>query len=552
MQRKPLILAVDDDLLALDRIEDELRRRYERDYEIACEGSATAALARIEKLTEDGGRLALILADQWLREPHETGATVLARTRALQPHAKRALMIEWGAWGDAPTADAVLRAMAQGAIDFYLVKPWRSPDETFHRAITEFLQEWRSGSGPQELTVIGEPWSPRSHEIRQTLERNGIAHVFLSRDGDEGRARLAEAGAEDEAGVVVLTLDGRVMVEPSNEALARAAGLDTSIEPGAEFDVVVVGAGPAGLASAVYCGSEGLSALVIERESIGGQAGSSSLIRNYLGFPRGIGGGELATRAHQQAWAFGARFLRTREARQLRPGSDHHVVVTSDGTEIRGRAVVLAMGVAYRRLDLPELDALTGAGVFYGASRWEAAALAGEDVFVVGAGNSGGQAALHLARYARGVTILCRGGSLAATMSHYLRDLIEAAPNIDVRLRTEVAGGGGEGRLERLVIRDSSTGETEERAAAALFILAGAEPRTGWLPDEVRRDESGYVITGEDGGRSLETSVPGVFAVGDVRAGAAKRVAGAVGEGSVVVAQVHDWLAGPATVRSGT
>jgi thioredoxin reductase (NADPH) len=316
------------------------------------------------------------------------------------------------------------------------------------------------------------------------------------------------------------------------------------VNDGAEFDVVVIGAGPGGLAAAVYASSEGLSALVVERESVGGQAGSSSLIRNYLGFARGISGAELAMRAHQQAWAFGARFLRMREAVELRSGSPGpHTVVVNDGTEIRAHAVVLATGVTYRTLPMPELAALAGAGVFYGASRWEAKALEGEDVYIVGAGNSAGQAAIHLAKHAQRVTMLCRGHDLSSTMSQYLRAQILDAPNIEVRLHHEVVGGGGGARLERLEIRNNQSGEISPVPAAALFIMAGAEPRTSWLPDAVDRDQFGYVMTGHLGVRGFETSVPGVFAVGDVRSGAPKRVAAAVGEGSIVVGQVHDYLA---------
>jgi thioredoxin reductase (NADPH) len=338
--------------------------------------------------------------------------------------------------------------------------------------------------------------------------------------------------------------DGRVLVDPSPADLARACGVDTTVTEGAEFDVVVIGAGPGGLAAAVYATSEGLSTLVIERESVGGQAGASSLIRNYLGFARGISGAELALRAHQQAWAFGARFLRMRDAVELRPasGGGNHTIVVADGTEVSARSVVLATGVTYRTLPVPELAALAGAGVFYGASRWEATALAGDDAYIVGAGNSAGQAAIHLSKHARQVTMLCRGPKLSLTMSQYLRAQIEGTANIEVRLRHEVVGGGGGQRLERLQIRNNETGEVIDVPAAALFILAGAEPRTSWLPDAIERDQAGYVVTGHAGARSLETSVPGVFAVGDVRSGAPKRVAAAVGEGSVVIGQIHDFF----------
>jgi thioredoxin reductase (NADPH) len=544
MPDKPVILAVDDDPLALDRVVDELRRRYGRDYDVRGEGSADAALDRIEACSVSGQPLALVLADQWLREPYVTGETLLGRTRERHPLAKRALLVDWGAWGDEATEQAILRAMATGLIDYYVVKPWRSPDESFHRAITDFLHEWMSGIGPQEIAVVGEPWAPSSHAIRRLLERNGFPHVFHSVDSDHGKLLLAECGLDETCLPVVQMLDGRVLVDPSPADVARACGIDTTVSEGAEFDVVVIGAGPGGLAAAVYATSEGLSTLVVERESVGGQAGSSSLIRNYLGFSRGISGADLAMRAHQQAWAFGARFLRMREAVELRPGNGGpHTVVIADGTEVAAHSVVLATGVTYRTLPMPELAALAGAGVFYGASRWEAAALEGQDVYIVGAGNSAGQAAIHLAKHVRLVTMLCRGADLSSTMSQYLREQILGTANIEVRLRHEVVGGGGGQRLERLEIRNNETDEIREVQAAALFILAGAEPRTSWLPDAIERDQRGYVVTGRDGARSFETTVPGVFAVGDVRSGAAKRVAAAVGEGSVVIGQIHDYLA---------
>jgi thioredoxin reductase (NADPH) len=548
MHQKPVILAVDDDPLALDRVVDELRRRYSRDYDVVGEVSAEQALARIRALAQTPQPLALVLTDQWLREPHVTGESVLKRTREHHPGAKRALLVDWGAWGDDATEQAIVRAMATGLIDYYVVKPWRSPDESFHRAITDFLQEWMSGvGGPQEIAIVGEAWAPSSHEIRRVLERNGFAHVFHSADSEHGKLLLAECGLDETCLPIVQMLDGRVLVDPSPPELMRACGIDTTISDGAEFDVVVIGAGPGGLAAAVYATSEGLSTLVVERESVGGQAGSSSLIRNYLGFARGISGADLAMRAHQQAWAFGARFLRMREAVELRAGhGGPHTVVISDGTEVHASAVVLATGVTYRRLRVPELAELAGAGVFYGASRWEAAALAGEDVYIVGAGNSAGQAAIHLAKHAHQVTMLCRGPNLSATMSQYLREQILGTPNIEVRLRHEVVGGGGDQRLERLDIRNNESSEVTTLPAAALFIMAGAQPRTDWLPDTIERDAAGYVVAGRSTTRSLETTVPGVFAVGDVRSGAPKRVAAAVGEGSVVIGQIHDFIAASA------
>ena len=554
---KPLILVVEDESSALERIREELRRRYGSDYHVVCEKSPPRALARLEAIRERGEELALVLADQWM--PELTGENLLARAKSLHPHAKRAMLVEWGAWAHRPTADAILRAMALGHIDYYVLKPWRTRDEYFHRTITEFLHEWeRASSGaPQEITVVGRSSSPRCHEIRSLLSRNGVPHVFHPSDSPFGRELLRERGRGGGGETVVLSLDGRMLVNPSKQELASAYGATTSLDGQCDFDVAVVGAGPAGLASAVYSSSEGLRTLVVEREAIGGQAGSSSLIRNYLGFARGIRGAELAQRAYQQAWVFGTTFLLMREVRALASRGDRHVLSLSDGTEASARAVILATGVSYRRLGIPALEDLTGAGVFYGASVSDAQALSGQDAYVVGGGNSAGQAAMHLARHARRVTILVRGSSLAASMSQYLRDEIAAAENIEVRLDTEVVDGGGDGRLEHLTLRDRLSGERSTVPAAALFLLIGATPHTDWLPEEIERDERGWILTGRDvaeaGGRFSrwplerspsmhETSMPGVFAVGDVRQRSAKRVASAVGEGSIVIREVHELL----------
>jgi thioredoxin reductase (NADPH) len=350
--------------------------------------------------------------------------------------------------------------------------------------------------------------------------------------------------------------DGRVLADPSNSELAEAIGVST--KPGSgRYDVTVIGAGPAGLAAAVYGASEGLSTVVVEPEAIGGQAGTSSLIRNYLGFPSGVSGGDLAVRAYAQAWSFGAEYVYGNPATSLRPDGPELVVTVADGTEIRSGAVVVASGMAYRRLGIAELDALTGVGVFYGAAASEAKAVQGSEVFVVGGANSAGQAAVHLAKYAAQVTVLVRGRSLADSMSEYLIREIDAAPNIAVRCRVAVTGGAGQNRLESLTLTDLESGVAETVGAAALFVLIGAEPRTQWLPDAVRRDQSGFVVTGpdllEDGRPAgdwplrrlpmfLESSLPGVFAVGDVRYGSVKRVASAVGEGSIAIRLVHDYL----------
>ncbi len=547
----PVLLVVDDDPAALRRTALELERRYASDYRVQACASAQQGLDALERLRAGGEEVALVLAAQWL--PELTGSELLARAKPLFPHAKRVLLIDWGAWGDRPTAAAMLEAIALGRIDYYALKPWRSPDELFHRTVTEFLHEWSRAAvaGPREVMVVGKRWAARSHELRDLLTRNGVPHVFHASDSTEGRRLLEQAGVEGKE-LVTLTVSGDVLVDPSNAEVVRAYGVRTALDrEGRSFDVVVVGAGPAGLAAAVYASSEGLDTLVVEREAIGGQAGSSSLIRNYLGFARGISGAELAQRAYQQAWVFGTTFLLTRSAVGLRTEGDRHVVTVSEGDEVTAGAVVLATGVSYRRLEQPGLEALTGAGVFYGAAISEAQALAGGDVYVVGGGNSAGQAALHLSRHARQVTIVVRGPSLADSMSQYLRDEIDATPNADVRLHTEVADGAGEGRLERLTLRDRRDGSSETVPAAGLFVLIGARPHTEWLPDAIERDRWGFLLTGrdcttpdpDDKRWSLETSLPGVFAAGDVRHGAVKRVASAVGQGAAAIQQIHAHLA---------
>jgi thioredoxin reductase (NADPH) len=550
----PVLLALDADADALARTGDELRRRYGSDYRVECERSATAALARLEALREAHEDVALVLADQWLADL--TGGEVLARVHDLHPRAKRALLIEWGAWGERATADVILHEMAVGHIDYYVLKPWRSPDEQFHRTVAEFLHEWtRSSDGLREVTVVTPRRSRRGHELRDLLTRNGVPHAFLARESAAGKRLLARVRHEQTERPIVALHDGRVLVDPSNAEIARAYGVSTQLDEDSDFDVVVVGAGPGGLAAAVYAASEGLSTLMVERESIGGQAGSSSLIRNYLGFPRGVSGAELAQRAYQQAWTFGARLLIMHEARELRPGAGRHLLVLDDGTQITARAVVLATGVSYRRLAAPGLEELEGTGVFYGASVAEAHAMEGRDVFVVGGGNSAGQAAVHLHPHARRVTLLVRGETLAESMSQYLCDMIEAGSNVDVRFGTEVAGGAGDGRLETLGLRDRHSGEVVDVPADALFVLIGGHPRTGWLPTAIARDRWGYVETGpataapreqrwvlDRKPQPYETTVPRIFAVGDVRSHAVRRVASAVGEGSVVIHQVHDCL----------
>jgi thioredoxin reductase (NADPH) len=407
--------------------------------------------------------------------------------------------------------------------------------------------------------VIGDDPSARVHEIRDLLARNNVPFGFYASDSPEGRAALRRLGVGHPAGPVLSLDTGVVLVDPANAEVGEALGLD--VRPaGGVYDVVIVGAGPAGLAAAVYGASEGLSIALLEREAFGGQAGTSSRIRNYLGFPDGVSGGELAQRAYEQAWVFGTHLVYGNTATSLAKDQDLLVVGLEDGSQARARAVVIATGVSYRRLGIPELEALAGAGVFYGAGTIEAQAVAGKPAFVVGGGNSAGQAALHLSKYAQQVTILIRSQSLAASMSDYLIRQIDAAPNVDVRYRCEVAGGGGNGHLEHLLLRNRDSGKTERVPAAGLFILIGAQPFTSWLPEAIQRDQWGFILTGPDTGQDwplqrapflLETTTPGVFAAGDVRHGAIKRVASAVGDGSTAIRLIHDYLALAPPAREG-
>jgi thioredoxin reductase (NADPH) len=557
----PVLIAVDDDTEALRRVEAALQSRYGNDYAVQSFEAAPEALEAVRDLTARGVEIAVVLAAQKLGGMG--GGNLLYEVGEVQPLAKRGLLIPWGGWGDRDTAAVIQAGMARDDFDYYVMKPTADPDEQFHRTINEFLQEWsRAGAAEaREITLVCRQWSQRGHDLRNLLARNGVPFVFCDSASEQGKKLLDEHGADPESPLAVVRnpIPGRgsVLVDPSFAELADAFGVDTTLGDEDAFDLIVVGAGPAGLTAAVSASSEGLRTLVVEREAVGGQAGSSSLIRNYLGFSRGVSGAELAQRAYQQAWVFGTRFLLMREAAELSRSGDGLRVLVDDVGSITAPAVVLATGVSYRRLGISAIDELVGSGVFYGSATSESRGLEDEHVFVVGGGNSAGQAAMHLCRYARQVTLLVRGSDLAATMSSYLRDTIEVTNNIDVRLATEVVDGGGVNRLEHLVLRDCSTGEREEVEAAGLFLLIGAHPHTDWLPDEIRRDEGGYLLTGrdlleEDHAQSewplerrpldFETSIPRVFAIGDVRANSIKRVASAVGEGSVLVSQLHRLL----------
>ena len=547
------VLLLADDSPTQERVEAELRKRYGADYQVVAAGSVAAALEVLRGLRDTGRQVALVLAGQWL--PGGTGTELLARVGQLHPSAQRVLLITWG---DQASLEPMLEATVRGDIDAYVVRPGPSPDERFHRFVTEQLEQWGRSNLPglEVVRVVGDEWAPRSHELRELLGRNGVPFGFYPAGSPDGQHLLAEAGAAGSARPAVVLFDGRVLSDPSNAEVAQAIGVQT--QPGeGRYDVAVIGAGPAGLAAAVYGASEGLSTVILEPEAIGGQAGTSSLIRNYLGFPTGVSGGDLAVRAYTQAWNFGAEYVYGNPATGLRPEGSQFAVTLAGGSEVRSRAVVVATGMAYRRLGIPALDALTGAGVFYGAAATEAKAMKDREVFVVGGANSAGQAAVHLARYAAKVTVLVRGRSLADSMSEYLVREIESAANIAVRYRVAVTGGAGQNHLESLTLTDLESGAAHTVAAAGLFVLIGAEPRTQWLPGAVRLDQWGFVVTGTDllqDGRPdrewplrrlpmfLESSLPGVFAVGDVRHGSVKRVAAAVGEGSTAIRLVHDHL----------
>ena len=543
----PVLVAVDEDAGALRDVERELRDRYARHYRVVCKRSSQEALACLEELAAAGEEVALVLAGQWLAGM--TGSELLDEARHLHPHAKRGLLIAWGAWGDRATGEAIFDSIAHGRIDHYMLRPSTSPDELFHQAISSLLLEWAEArrASPYTIHVVGESWSGRAYQLRDVLGRCAIPHAFCLADSDDGRALLAKAGEGVGLPLVVFP-DGTVLTDPSDAEVARAAGSAVNVER-MDFDLVIVGAGPAGLSAAVYGASEGFSTLVVDEGGIGGQATSSPLIRNYLGFPRGLSGRRLARHAYEQAWVFGANFAFMQRATGLRREHDDFYVTLSESGAVRARAVLLATGASYRRLGVPALEGLNGAGVFYGGVTSEAPAMAGQDVYVLGGANSAAQAALHLARYARRVTLLVRAQSLGAGMSRYLVRQLEATPRLRVRLGTEIVGGGGDGWLEHLVLRDRAEGSEETVDAEGLFVMIGARPRTEWLPPEVDRDARGFVLTGTDlrerawpldrGPLLLEASMPGVFAAGDVRHGSVKRVASAVGEGSVAIQLLH-------------
>jgi thioredoxin reductase (NADPH) len=544
---KPVILAIDDERAVLNAVAGDLRPHYGRDYRVETAASGAEALDLLQEMRKRNRPVALLLADQ--RMPEMDGVTFLQQAKDLYPDAKRALLT---AYAD---TEAAIRAINQVDLHYYLQKPWDPPEERLYPVLDDLLETWRPPPPAADLRIIGHRWSRASHELREFLARNLVPYQWLDVEADQEEAQtlLELVGSDGTELPVAVFADGAALIQPTATELAGRIGLRVAAER-PFYDLVVVGAGPAGLAAAVYGASEGLQTLLVERRAPGGQAGMSSKIMNYLGFPLGLSGADLTNRARQQAVNFKAEIVTPQEATSLRLQDGYHIVGLADGSEVSSRALIIATGVAYRTLDVPGAGDLQGTGVYYSASRIEAEQVRGGDAYVVGGGNSAGQAALFLAQYAATVTILIRGESLAATMSRYLIDEIDAAPNVELRPKTQVAEAKGSGHLEALtLLRDDGASETVP--AAGLFIFIGMAPRTDWVAGVVERDPKGFIYSGSDLGVSprgwalerppfpLETSVPGVFVAGDVRAGSGKRVAAAVGEGSMAVRFIHEHLA---------
>jgi thioredoxin reductase (NADPH) len=547
---RPILLAVDDDVSVLEAVVQDLRRQYGATYRVMRAASGQAGLDTLNQLKTRQEPVALLLSDQ--RMPGMTGVEFLERAQLVYPDSRRVLLT---AYADTEVA---IRAINTARIHYYLTKPWDPPEERLYPVLNDLLDDWQGGYRPpfDGLRVIGHRWSLKDHKVRNFLSQNHVPYRWLDvAAGDEAAELLKSSGLDPDKLPVVLFTDGSALVDPETEALAARVGLRVQAAQ-AFYDIIVVGAGPAGLAAAVYGASEGLRTLVIEPMAPGGQAGSSSRIENYLGFPSGLTGAELGRRAHTQATRFGAEFV-TQRAIGLRIEGQYRFIQLADGREVSTHVVLLAPGVQYRKLDIPGAERLTGRGVYYGAALVEAVACKDEEVFVVGGANSAGQAALHFAKFACKVTMLVRGDGLSATMSKYLIDEIEQTSNIVLEPRTQVLEALGEERLESLKL-SGPKGEYQV-PATSLFVFIGAAPGTEWLPASILRDDKGFLLAGPDlriDGKLpdiwkeqrepylLESSVPGVFVAGDVRRGSIKRVASAVGEGSIAVQFVHQYLAG--------
>jgi thioredoxin reductase (NADPH) len=548
--RKPVLLTVDDDPGVSRAVARDLRRQYGEAYRVVRTESGPQALETLRELKLRGDPVAVLLADH--RMPDMSGLEFLEEAMDLFPYARRALLT---AYAD---TEAAIEAINVVDLDHYLLKPWDPPEEKLYPVVDSLIDMWRNSDElpVTQTQVVGHRWSARSFEVRDFLARNAVPYRWLSTDEPEGQRLLAAAGVDVTSIPLVVTADGDYLVEPTMSDLAAKVGLSTT--PTTDFyDVVIVGGGPAGLGAAVYAASEGLRTVLVERQATGGQAGQSARIENYLGFPDGVTGAQLTDRARRQAHKFGAEILTTRDVVGLDVRASSRAVRFADGGEVVAHGVLLATGISYRKLEVAGADALTGRGVFYGSAATEAPACFGEDVYVVGAANSAGQAAVFLSRHARRVTLLVRSDDLGRSMSYYLMRQIEEIPNIEVRLTTQVIGVHGDDHLEELTLCNTSAGTRETVSAGYLFAFIGAEPRTEWLEGVIERDPRGFVVTGPDLvlGRPrprgwdldrdpyyLEASASGVFAAGDVRANSIKRVASAVGEGAMAIQLLHTYL----------
>jgi thioredoxin reductase (NADPH) len=552
---KPALLTIDDDPEVLRAVERDLRQRYADRYRVLRAESGAAALEALDHLKRRNDPVALFVVDQ--RMPQMNGVTFLTEAIKVYPDAKRTLLT---AYAD---TDAAIRAINDARIHHYLLKPWDPPDQNLYPVLDDLLEDWQASYRPPfaGLRVLSDRWSPRSYALREFLSRHQVPFRWLDveradRDS-EVQTAIAAVGQDAKPLPLVFFPDGTYIHEPANLELAERIGLklraDTSF-----FDLIIVGGGPAGLAAAVGAASEGLKTVIVEAEAPGGQAGTSSKIENYLGFPSGLSGADLTRRAVTQARRFGVQILSPQEAIGLRAEGPYRYVTVSDGAELACHTLLLAMGVQWRRLNVPGLDRLQGAGVYYGAGSTEAMTCANEEVYIVGGANSAGQAAMNFSRYAGRVIMLVRGNSLASTMSRYLIDEIEKTPNIHVELNSSVVEAHGDTRLEAISVHCATSGETSVVPACSLFIFIGAEPKTGWLGGVVERDDKGFILSGQDLKRNgklpsgwplardpglLETSMPGIFAAGDVRRGSVKRVASGVGEGSIAIQFIHGYLA---------
>jgi thioredoxin reductase (NADPH) len=548
---KPTILTVDDDPLVSAAITRDLTGHYGEDFRIVSTTSGPEALAVLARMALRADQVALIAADQ--RMPRMTGIELLGQARDHAPGAKLLLLT---AYADTEVA---IQAINDIGLDYYLLKPWDPPEERLYPVLDDLLGDWRHANPDHtaDVRVVGHRWSDRSHDIKMFLTRNHVPYSWYDIERDAEAKRLGDLASATPADLpLVLIPGGDTLTSPSTLQVAGALGLHTTAQQPL-YDVCIVGGGPAGLAAAVYAASEGLSTVIVEREAPGGQAGQSAAIENYLGFPRGLSGSDLAQRALAQVTRFGAELVLARDVTGFDVRGPVRAVTFENSGEIEARALIVATGVSYRRLLAAGLDELTGRGVYYGATASEAGQCQDEEVYVVGAANSAGQAALNLSRFARRVVLVVRAESLQSTMSQYLIARLAAAPNIAVRYCSEVRGAAGDGHLETITLTDPVTGATEQVSASWLFIFIGGTPRTEWLGPDVVRDDKGFLITGQDlmafdsGQRwpltrppyALETSVPGVFAAGDVRLDSMKRVASAVGEGAMSVYLVHRYLA---------